>query len=65
MADGHICFYDSSLRAGALPDGGELSGADKLAICEALDGLGIDVIENSYSTLNDGIVYKLLRDEVP
>ncbi len=45
MADGRVYFYDSSLRAGALPDGGELSGADKLAIAEVLDGLGIDYIE--------------------
>lgn len=46
MADKRIYLYDSSLRTGALPDGGEFSGADKLAIAEALDGLGIDYIES-------------------
>ncbi len=45
MADKRIFVYDSSLRSGALPDGGEFSGADKLAIVEALDGLGVDYIE--------------------
>ena len=45
MADTRIYLYDSSLRSGALPDGGEFSGADRLAIAEALDGLGVDYIE--------------------
>ena len=45
MADTWIYLYDSSLRAGAQPDGGAFSSADKLAIAEALDGLAIDYIE--------------------
>ena len=45
MSDKRIFLYDSSLRSGALPDGGKFSGADGLAIAEALDGLGIDYIE--------------------
>jgi 2-isopropylmalate synthase len=45
MTDKRIYIYDSSLRSGALPDGGEFSGADRMAIAEALDGLGVDYIE--------------------
>ena len=45
MADKRIYLYDSSLRGGALPERGEFSGADKLAIAEALDCLGIDYVE--------------------
>ena len=46
MVDKRIYLYDSSLRNGALPDGGEFSSADRLAIAEALDGLGIDYVES-------------------
>ena len=45
MVDKRIYLYDSSLRSGALPDGAEFSSADRLAIAEALDGLGIDYVE--------------------
>ena len=45
MVDKRIYLYDSSLRSGELPDGGEFSGADRLAIAEALDGLVIDYVE--------------------
>ncbi|PPR21325.1 MAG: 2-isopropylmalate synthase, partial [Alphaproteobacteria bacterium MarineAlpha10_Bin1] len=45
MANKRIYFYDCSLRRGAQQDGGEFSTADKLAIAEALDGLGVDYVE--------------------
>lgn len=41
MVDGRRYFYDSNLRTGALLNGDELSGVDKLVI--VLDGLGIEV----------------------
>ncbi|MDA1356295.1 MAG: citramalate synthase [Proteobacteria bacterium] len=45
MVGKRIYLYDSSLRSGALPEGAEFSSADRLAIAEALDGLGIDYVE--------------------
>jgi 2-isopropylmalate synthase len=45
MANKQIYIYDCSLRRGAQQDGGEFSTADKLAIAEALDGLGVDYVE--------------------
>jgi 2-isopropylmalate synthase len=45
MADGRVFFYDSSLRTGGLPEGVELSTADKLTISQVLDDLGIDYVE--------------------
>ena len=58
MTDKRIYLYDSSLRAGGQPGGGEFSSADKLAIAEALDGLGIDYIEAGQADLgsvDDGL----------
>jgi len=51
MTNKRIYLYDSSLRRGGQPGGGEFSTADKLAIAEALDGLGIDYIEGGQSGL--------------
>lgn len=45
MANKRIYLYDSSLRSGSQQGGGSFSIADKLAIAEALDGLGLDYIE--------------------
>ncbi len=42
MLEGRIYFHDLSLKTVVPPNGGELSGADKLAIGRALDGLGIE-----------------------
>ncbi len=46
MADGRIYFYDWSLRNDVLSDNGELSGVAKLAIGQALDGLGVEAPGN-------------------
>ncbi len=45
MANKRIHIYDSSLRSGGQQGGGEFSIADKLAIAEALDDLGVDYVE--------------------
>ena len=58
MVDKRVYLYDSSLRNSALPDGGEFSSADRLAIAEALDGLGIDYVESGLpgsSLAEDGL----------
>jgi 2-isopropylmalate synthase len=44
--------YDTTLRDGTQAEGVSLSLQDKLLIVEALDGLGIDVIEGGYPLSN-------------
>ena len=47
-----VYLYDCTLRDGAQTQGVDFSVADKIAIAEALDGLGIDYIEGGWPGAN-------------
>ena len=52
MGDKRVYLYDSTLRDGAQTQGIDFSTADKLAIAEALDRLGIDYVEGGWPGAN-------------
>ncbi len=52
MADKRVYLYDSTLRDGAQTQGIDFSTADKMAIAEALDRLGIDYVEGGWPGAN-------------
>ncbi len=52
MAGDRIYLYDSTLRDGAQTQGVDFGVADKVAIAEALDRLGIDYIEGGWPGAN-------------
>ena len=47
-----IYLYDTTLRDGAQTHGVDFSAADKAAIAQALDGLGIDYVEGGWPGAN-------------
>ncbi len=49
---GRVYLYDCTLRDGAQTQGVDFSVADKIAIAEALDGLGIDYVEGGWPGAN-------------
>lgn len=51
MAD-RVYLYDTTLRDGAQTQGVDFSAADKIAIAEALDRLGIDYVEGGWPGAN-------------
>ena len=51
MAD-RVYLYDTTLRDGAQTQGVDFGVADKRAIAEALDGLGIDYVEGGWPGAN-------------
>ena len=52
MSDKRVYLYDSTLRDGAQTMGVDFSAADKLAIAEELDALGIDYVEGGWPGAN-------------
>ncbi len=50
--DNYISLFDSTLRDGAQTQGVDFSAPDKVAIAEALDGLGIDYVEGGWPGAN-------------
>ena len=52
MANNKVLIYDTTLRDGTQAEGVSLSLADKLAIAEKLDALGVDYIEGGYPLSN-------------
>jgi 2-isopropylmalate synthase len=50
--DKRVYLFDSTLRDGAQTQGVDFSVADKLAIAQALDELGIDYIEGGWPGAN-------------
>ena len=52
MTDTRIYLYDSTLRDGAQTQGVDFNVADKTAIAEALDSLGIDYVEGGWPGAN-------------
>ncbi len=52
MTSTRIYLYDSTLRDGAQTQGVDFGPADKIAIAEALDGIGIDYIEGGWPGAN-------------
>ena len=50
--DKRVYLFDSTLRDGAQTQGVDFSVADKVAIAEALDGLGIDYVEGGWPGAN-------------
>lgn len=52
MTDTRIYLFDSTLRDGQQTQGVDFSAADKAAIAQALDGLGIDYIEGGWPGAN-------------
>ncbi len=50
--DKRIYLFDSTLRDGAQTQGVGFSVSDKIAIAEALDGLGIDYVEGGWPGAN-------------
>jgi 2-isopropylmalate synthase len=50
--DRRIYLYDSTLRDGAQTQGVDFNVADKMAIAEALDSLGIDYVEGGWPGAN-------------
>ncbi len=46
--DTRVYLFDSTLRDGAQTQGVDFSAADKLAIAQALDELGIDYVEGGW-----------------
>ncbi|MCW8951245.1 MAG: citramalate synthase, partial [Rhodospirillales bacterium] len=52
MSDDRVYLYDSTLRDGAQTVGVDFSAADKVAIAEELDRLGIDYIEGGWPGAN-------------
>ncbi|MFZ9414438.1 MAG: citramalate synthase, partial [Alphaproteobacteria bacterium] len=49
---GRVYLYDTTLRDGAQTQGVDFGVADKRAIAEALDGLGIDYVEGGWPGAN-------------
>ena len=45
QTDKRVFLFDSTLRDGAQTQGVDFTAADKRAIAEALDALGVDYIE--------------------
>jgi 2-isopropylmalate synthase len=52
MSDTRVYLYDTTLRDGAQTQGVDFSAADKLAIAEELDRLGIDYVEGGWPGAN-------------
>ena len=52
MSDKRIYIYDTTLRDGAQTQGVDFGTLDKVAIAEALDGLGVDYIEGGWPGAN-------------
>ncbi|MEX2449442.1 MAG: citramalate synthase [Rhodospirillales bacterium] len=52
MSDKRVYLYDTTLRDGAQTQGVDFSAADKLAIAEELDELGIDYVEGGWPGAN-------------
>ncbi len=52
MSQTRIYLYDTTLRDGAQTHGVDFSAADKTAIAQALDGLGIDYVEGGWPGAN-------------
>ena len=52
MSDKRVYLYDTTLRDGAQTQGVDFSSADKLAIAEELDELGIDYVEGGWPGAN-------------
>lgn len=52
MSDKRVYLYDSTLRDGAQTQGVDFSAADKAAIAQALDHLGIDYVEGGWPGAN-------------
>lgn len=52
MSDKRVYLYDSTLRDGAQTQGVDFSAADKAAIAQALDSLGIDYVEGGWPGAN-------------
>ncbi|MGQ0674578.1 MAG: citramalate synthase, partial [Rhodospirillales bacterium] len=49
---GRVYLYDTTLRDGAQTQGVDFGVADKIAIAEALDALGIDYVEAGWPGAN-------------
>jgi 2-isopropylmalate synthase len=62
LSPDRIYLYDTTLRDGAQTQGVDFGVADKIAIAEALDGLGIDYIEAGWPGANptDDAVFSAL-----
>ena len=52
MSDKRVYLFDSTLRDGAQTQGVDFSVADKIAIAQALDGLGVDYVEGGWPGAN-------------
>ena len=52
MSDKRVYLYDTTLRDGAQTQGVDFSSADKVAIAEELDRLGIDYVEGGWPGAN-------------
>ncbi|MBX6322513.1 MAG: citramalate synthase [Rhodospirillaceae bacterium] len=52
MSDKRVYLFDSTLRDGAQTQGVDFNVGDKIAICRALDRLGIDYIEGGWPGAN-------------
>ncbi len=50
--DNYISLFDSTLRDGAQTQGVDFAAADKIAICKALDRLGLDYVEGGWPGAN-------------
>ncbi len=50
--DDRVYLFDTTLRDGAQTQGVDFSVADKIAIAEALDGLGLDYVEGGWPGAN-------------
>ena len=64
MKDKKLTILDSTLRDGAQGEGISFSVRDKLAVCRALDELGVDYIEagNPSSNPKDAEFFKETSD---
>ena len=52
MSQGRVTIYDSTLRDGAQTEGIDFAVADKIAIAQAMDRIGIDYVEGGWPGAN-------------
>jgi 2-isopropylmalate synthase len=53
-SNGHISFFDTTLRDGEQSPGCSMTVSEKLRMAHALDELGVDVIEAGFAIASDG-----------
>ena len=51
---GHVAFFDTTLRDGEQSPGCSMTVTEKLKMAHALDELGVDIIEAGFAIASDG-----------